>query len=233
MSEGRVLVVDDEPQMRRALQRALKAHAYQVKLAADGMTALDLLAEQPVDMVLLDLMMPGIDGFEVLRRTRTWSRVPIIVLTARGDEADTVAALDLGADDYLTKPFGIEVLLARLRAVRRRMAEPQRSVFVAGDVTIDLERRIVIRGDDPVHLAPIELDILAVLVEHRGVTVEYPQLIAAVWGESSTTPDEMPFRRQALRVHINALRRKLEPDPRAPRLILTEPGRGYRLWSSP
>jgi two-component system KDP operon response regulator KdpE len=233
VSEGRVLVVDDEPQMRRALQRALKAHAYQVELAANGATALDLLAKQDVDMVLLDLMMPGIDGFEVLRRTRTWSRVPIIVLTARGDEADTVAALDLGADDYLTKPFGIEVLLARLRAVRRRMAEPQRSVFVAGDVTIDLERQIVIRGDDPVHLAPIELDIIAVLVEHRGVTVEYHQLVAAVWGPEGTAPDELPRLLQALRVHINALRRKLEPDPYMRRLILTEPGIGYRLWSSP
>lgn len=200
-------------------------------VAGHGGAALDALAKERFDVVLLDPMISEFDGFEVLRRLTGPSAMPVIVLSARGDESDKIRALDLGADDYVTKPFAIGELLARLRAVQRRFAQTGEPVVVAGDVRIDLERPVVTHAGNPVHLAPIEFAVLTVLAEHAGMIVEYPELVAAVWGDPSLPPDEQERRLQALRVHVNALRRKPEPDPWSHRLILTEPGLGYRLWS--
>ncbi len=231
MSETQVLVVDDEAPIRRALLRALTGHGYRVQLADDGATALDLLAMQRVDLVVLDLMMPGVDGFEVLRQVRTWSHVPILVLTARGDEVDKVAALDLGADDYLTKPFGIEELLARLRALRRRAGtqnEDQPLVQV-GEIEIDLARRLVRRQDEVVRLTPTEYALLATLAKQQGRLLTHRQLIEAVWGAYSLSYSGQLKQQQQLRVYIAYLRRKLEANPAKPQLILTDPGMGYRF----
>jgi two-component system, OmpR family, KDP operon response regulator KdpE len=223
MSDERVLVVDDEPQIRRALRLALAGHGYQVETVENGDQALVLLASQVPDVVILDLVMPGTDGFDVLRETRTWSRVPIIVLSAHGQEHDKVRALDLGADDYLTKPFGMEELLARLRAVLRRAGEtaPQRSTF--GTVTIDLGRHVVTKGGTEVHLTPNEYNLLRVLVSNPGKVLTHRHLLEQVWGGYASENV------QQLRVYINYLRRKLEDDPSHPRWITTEPGIGYRL----
>ena len=223
MSGERVLVVDDEPQIRRALNSALTAHGYTVAVAEDGVTALETIASWAPDAVVLDLVMPGVDGFEVLRETRTWSPVPIIVLSARGAEADKVAALDQGADDYLTKPFGMAELLARLRVMLRRERAGTPEQLTAGEVNIDLRRHLVFRGGDEVHLTPTEFDLLRVLASEAGRILTHRQLLERVWGNYAAENS------QQLRVYINYLRRKLEEDPRDPRLILTEPGVGYRL----
>jgi two-component system KDP operon response regulator KdpE len=182
-----------------------------------------MLAMRPPDAVILDLVMPGIDGLEVLRQTREWSEVPIIVLSARGQEGDKVMALDLGADDYLTKPFGVNELLARLRAVLRRAGSIQESVISVGDITIDLARRIVTKRGEHVHLTPTEYDLLRVLARDAGKILTHRQLLERVWGSYATE------NAQQLRVYINYLRRKLEDDPAHPALIVTEPGIGYRL----
>jgi two-component system KDP operon response regulator KdpE len=223
MSGERVLVVDDEPQIRRALNSALTAHGYAVAVAEDGATALETIASWAPDAVVLDLVMPGINGFEVLRQTRTWSPVPIIVLSARGSEADKVAALDQGADDYLTKPFGMAELLARLRVVLRRERVGVPEQLTAGEVTIDLRRYLVFRGGHEVHLTPTEFDLLRVLASEAGRVLTHRQLLERVWGNYAAENS------QQLRVYINYLRRKLEADPRHPQLIVTEPGVGYRL----
>lgn len=232
MKDGRVLVVDDELQIRRALTRALTGHGYQVELAEDGAAALDLLATRSVDVMVLDLMMPGIDGFEVLREVRTWSQVPIIVLSARGEEPDKVAALDMGADDYLTKPFGIEELLARLRAAQRRSTSPNGPPppLVVGDVTIDLARHLITSRGERIPLTPTEYALLAVLAQHAGRVLTHKQLVERVWGRYSPQHDRQLRQQQQLRVYVAYLRRKLEADPTHPALILTEPGVGYRLW---
>ncbi|MBA2276746.1 MAG: response regulator [Chloroflexia bacterium] len=223
MSGERVLIVDDEPQIRRALRTALSGHGYQVELAEDGDAALMTLAARLPDVVVLDLMMPGIDGFEVLRQTRAWSTVPIIVLSARGQERDKVEALDLGADDYLTKPFGVQELLARTRAVLRRASPPAESSLTAGDITIDLARRLVTRAGAEIHLTPTEYDLLQVLAVNAGKVLTHRQLLERVWGGYAAQNS------QQLRVYVNYLRRKLENDTARPRLIITEPGIGYRL----
>ncbi len=223
MTGERVLVVDDEPQIRRALRTALTGHGYEVETADDGEATLMLLAARAPDVLVLDLVMPGVDGFEVLRRVREWSRVPIVVLSARGQERDKVTALDLGADDYLTKPFGIAELLARVRAVLRRAAPTVESRLTVGDVTVDLERRVVAKAGVEVHLTPTEYDLLRVLAVDAGKVLTHRQLLARVWGGYATENS------QQLRVYVNYLRRKLEDDPARPRLILTEPGVGYRL----
>jgi two-component system KDP operon response regulator KdpE len=227
MSGERVLVVDDEPQIRRALNSALTAHGYAVAVAEDGTTALETIASWAPDAVVLDLVMPGINGFEVLRQTRTWSPVPIIVLSARGSEADKVAALDQGADDYLTKPFGMAELLARLRVVLRRERVGVPEQLTAGEVTIDLRRYLVFRGGHEVHLTPTEFDLLRVLASEAGRVLTHRQLLERVWGNYAAENS------QQLRVYINYLRRKLEADPRHPQLIVTEPGVGYRLKADP
>jgi two-component system KDP operon response regulator KdpE len=223
VSGQRVLVVDDEAPIRRALQSALSGHGYEVEVAEGGTTALTTIATWTPDAVVLDLMMPGIDGFEVVRQTRTWSHVPIVVLSARGEERSKVEALDLGADDYLTKPFGIEELLARLRAVLRRAGAPQSPQFTVGDVTIDVARHVVTKGGQEVHLTPTEYDLLRVLATNAGKVLTHRQLLERVWGGYAAENS------QQLRVYINYLRRKLEDDPSRPRWLVTEPGIGYRL----
>lgn len=226
MSGERVLVVDDEPQIRRALRTGLLGHGYQVDVAENGEEALTMLATQPPDVVVLDLVMPHVDGFEVLRQTRAWSQIPVIVLSARGQERDKISALDLGADDYLTKPFGMEELLARLRAVLRRARAPIELTSTFGDVTIDFARHVVTKGKIEVHLTPTEYDLLAVLVRDAGKVLTHRLLLERVWGNYAAE------NLQQLRVYINYLRRKLEDDPARPHWLVTEPGVGYRLRSS-
>ncbi len=225
MSDERVLIVDDEAQIRRALRTALTGHGYRVDVADDGEAGLAALASQVPDVLVLDLVMPGLDGFEVLRQTRTWSNLPIIVLSARGDERDKVQALDLGADDYLTKPFGMEELLARIRAVLRRTPTGSVTQIAFGDVTVDLARHVVTKGGAEVHLTPTEFDLLRVLGKDHDRVLTHRQLLERVWGAYAADNSRQ------LRVYINYLRRKLEDDPSRPRWLVTEPGVGYRLRS--
>jgi len=223
VSGGRILVVDDEERIRRALRAALSGHGYAVDVAVDGPTAVFALAGRVHDAVVLNLVMPGMDGLAVLKEVRGWSEVPVIVLSARGQEADKVDALDHGADDYLTKPFGMPELLARLRAVMRRSRPEDEPVVVAGPLRIDLARRIVTRDGTEVHLTPTEWDLLRVLAASPGKVLTHRQLLERAWGGYAA--DNSP----QLRVYVNYLRRKLEADPTRPRLIVTEPGVGYRL----
>jgi two-component system, OmpR family, KDP operon response regulator KdpE len=227
MTSARVLIVDDEAQIRRALRTGLTGHGFAVEVAEDGETALTAVAAHPPDVIVLDLVMPGIDGFEVLRQLRAWSRVPVLVLSAHGEEHDKVEALDLGADDYLTKPFGMAELLARLRAVLRRAGAPQEPVLRVGDVAIDLARHVVTRSGAEIHLTPTEYDLLRVLASNADKVITHRQLLERVWGGYAAENT------QQLRVYINYLRRKLEVDPARPDLILTEPGVGYRLKADP
>ena len=223
MSGQRILVVDDEPQIRRALTTALQGHGYEVETAEDGEEALARIASWTPQAVVLDLVMPKRDGLDVLREVRTWSDLPVIVLSARGQERDKVAALDLGADDYLTKPFGIDELLARLRAVLRRSAPGPSGVIEVQHVSIDIPNHLVVCNGDEVHLTPTEFDLLAVLATNAGKVMTHRQLLERVWGGYAAE------NAQQLRVYINYLRRKLELDPAEPALIVTEPGVGYRL----
>lgn len=223
MSGERVLVVDDERQILRALRTALLGHGYEVDIAEDGDAALTLLASRPPDLMVLDLVMPGVDGFEVLRQTRTWSQLPIIVLSARGQERDKVEALDLGADDYLTKPFGMAELLARLRATLRRAGAATELLKTFGDVTVDLGRHVVTKAGAEIHLTPTEYDLLRVLTSNADKVLTHRQLLERVWGSYAVANS------QQLRVYINYLRRKLEDDPSHPRWLITEPGVGYRI----
>ena len=224
MTAGRVLVVDDDRQIRRALATALGGHGYEVEVAVDGADALAQIATWSPDIVVLDLIMPNVDGFEVVRDARTWTAVPIIVLSARGRFDDKVTALDLGADDYITKPFGIEELEARMRAVLRRARPGEvEPVIQLGDITIDLAAHVVTRRGEPVHLTPTEFTLLQTLAAERGKVVTQRQLLSRVWGSYAADDSRQ------LRVYINYLRRKLEDDPARPSLIVTEPGIGYRL----
>jgi two-component system KDP operon response regulator KdpE len=227
LSGARVLIVDDEAQIRRALRTGLSGHGYTVEVAEDGEVALAAIAAHPPDVVVLDLVMPGLDGFEVLRQLRAWSHLPVIVLSAHGQERDKVEALDLGADDYLTKPFGMGELLARLRAVLRRAGAPQEPVLRVGEVAIDLARHVVTRGGVEIHLTPTEYDLLRVLAVDADKVLTHRQLLQRVWGSYAAE------NAQQLRVYINYLRRKLEADPTRPQLIVTEPGVGYRLKADP
>ena len=220
---ARILVIDDEPQIRRALQTALTGHGYNVETAVNGSLGLAAIATWAPDAVVLDLVMPVMDGFEVLRQLRAWSDVPVIVLSARGQDPDKVVALDQGADDYLTKPFGMGELLARLRVVLRRQRGVQAASLRAGDVLIDLEHRRVERAGEEVRLTPTELSLLLVLARDAGKVLTHRQILQRVWGEYAAENSAQ------LRVYINYLRRKLERDPAHPVLIVTEPGVGYRL----
>jgi two-component system KDP operon response regulator KdpE len=230
----RVLVVDDEPQILRALAINLRARGYEVDLAADGELALTLAASHHPDVVILDLGLPGIDGVDVIRGLRGWSTVPIVVLSVREGEYDKVSALDAGADDYVTKPFGMDELLARLRAaVRRATPAEEAPVVVTPDFTIDLAAKRVHRGDgrgegagEEVRLTPTEWHLVEVLVRHQGKLVGQRQLLQEVWGPEYH--DETAY----LRVHMANVRRKLEPVPSRPRYFLTEPGMGYRFEST-
>jgi two-component system KDP operon response regulator KdpE len=225
MSAGgaRILVIDDEPQIRRALQTALTAHGYTVETAENGSVGLAAVATWTPDVVVLDLVMPVMDGFEVLRQMRPWSDVPVIVLSARGQEPDKVNALDQGADDYLTKPFGMGELLARLRVVLRRKRGVQVATIQAGDVVVDLEHRQVTRSGEEIHLTPTEMSLLLALARDAGKVLTHRQVLQRVWGDYASENSAQ------LRVYINYLRRKLEDDPAHPTLIVTEPGVGYRL----
>ena len=225
MNDGaRVLVVDDEPQILRGLRVVLRNAGYQVDVAATKAEALDALAARPPDAMVLDLVLPDGSGVEVCRDVRRWSGLPVIVLSAVGDEREKVKALDAGADDYVTKPFGSEELTARLRAVLRRAADADtEAAITVGDLTIDLAaRRVLVRGDE-VHLTPIEFDLLRVLAVHHDKLVTHRQLLHEVWGPQYS--DETHY----LRVHIAHIRAKIEADPSRPQLLVTDPGVGYRL----
>jgi two-component system KDP operon response regulator KdpE len=227
-SGQRVLVVDDDPQILRAVRTSLQARGYEVTTAGNGETALELLSEVPCDLVVLDLGLPGIDGHEVIRRVRAWSEVPIIVLSVRESQHDKVVALDHGADDYVTKPFAIPELLARMRAVTRRSAsETRSSVLTFGDLEIDLARRLVKKGDGSVRLTPTEYRLLETMATSPGKLLMHRWLLQKVWGPSYG--EESHY----LRVFIRQLRKKLGDDPAAPRFIVTEPGLGYRWRAEP
>jgi two-component system KDP operon response regulator KdpE len=224
VSEPRVLVVEDERHIVRALKIILRSAGYAVESAETKADALASLAARPPDAVVLDLVLPDGQGVEVCKDVRRWSRLPIVVLSAVGDEREKVRALDAGADDYITKPFGTDELLARLRAVLRRSAEAGGSPRIElGEVTIDLSDRRVTREGEEVHLTPIEFDLLRVLAQYRGRLVTHRQLLQEVWGP------EYGEETHYLRVHVAHIRAKLEPDPARPRYLITEPGVGYRL----
>ena len=218
-----VLLVDDEPAIRRLLRTSLAAQGYRTLEAATGAEALALAGAGGIDVVLLDLGLPDLDGIEVLKRMRAASPVPVIVLTSREDERTKVAALDLGADDYITKPFGMAELMARIRtALRHRLhQEGAVPVFRSGDLLVDLVRRIVAVGDRSVHLSPREYDILALLVKHSGRVLTHRLILGQLWGAGGDV--------QQLRVYVRQVRQKIEADPEQPRHILTETGVGYRL----
>ncbi len=230
----RVLVVDDEPQILRALRINLRARHYDVEVASTGAEALRLASTTSPDLVILDLGLPDLDGVEVIHGLRGWSDVPIIVLSGRSGGGDKVAALDAGADDYVTKPFGMEELLARMRAVTRRLVsagQPDTPVVRLGAVTVDLADRVVVRGQtgsDPtsgerLHLTPTEWHLLEVMLRQPGKLLSQRHLLAEVWGAAYVSQPAN------LRLYMAQLRRKLEPEPTRPRYFLTEPGMGYRF----
>ncbi|MGE5290162.1 MAG: response regulator [Micromonosporaceae bacterium] len=221
----RVLVVDDEPSILRALKINLTARDYEVSTAADGASGLAAVARDHPDVLILDLGLPDMDGTDVIRGVRGWSSTPIIVLSVWGQESQKVAALDAGADDYVTKPFGMDELLARLRAaVRRASPAPDEPIVTTDDFTVDLAAKRVVRaGDGDVRLTPTEWQLLEVLVRHRGRLVSQRQLLQEVWGPAYETESNY------LRVYVAQLRRKLEPEPSRPRYLITESGMGYRF----
>ncbi|HEY3956822.1 MAG TPA: response regulator [Streptosporangiaceae bacterium] len=225
----RILVVDDEPQIVRALRINLRARSYEVSTAGNGAEALDAAAKHPPDLVLLDLGLPGLDGLDVIRGLRGWTTVPIIVLSGRADSTDKVEALDAGADDYVTKPFGMEELLARMRATARR-ASPREELpqVKLGDRTVDLAAKRVSRdGAADIHLTPTEWHLLEVLLRNPGKLLTRRQLLTEVWGPGYADAAGN------LRLYMTQLRRKLEPDPPRPRWLITEPGMGYRYQPGP
>jgi two-component system KDP operon response regulator KdpE len=221
-----VLVIEDEPQMRRFLKASLESHGYRLVEALTAREGIAQAAGRNPDAILLDLGLPDFDGLEVTRRLREWSQTPVIVISARGREDDKIAALDAGADDYLTKPFGMGELLARLRVALRRAARgdgAEESVFVVGDLKVDLGARLVYRAGAEVHLTPIEYKLLATLVRHAGKVLTHRQLLKEAWGPNAVEHTHY------VRVYMTQLRHKLEPDPSRPRYLLTESGVGYRL----
>lgn len=219
----RVLVVDDEVPIRRYLRAALSAQGFTVYESALGEEALQAVLSHRPDMIILDLGLPDIDGIEVTRRLREWSQTPIIILSVREAEQDKIAALDAGADDYLTKPFGTGELLARMRvALRKQSSAVNEPVFVSKGLSMDFARRLVTVNEKEIQLTPTEYDLLKILVTHAGKVITHHQLLRQVWGEGY---DDMHI----LRVNISNLRGKIEPDPSRPTYIHTEPGVGYRL----
>ncbi len=226
MADNRkILVVDDETQITRVLRTSLSSHAYDVRVANDGETALEIMKDWTPDLVITDLSMPNMDGLELTRRLRAASSVPILILSVRGEERTKVQALDAGADDYVTKPFGMEELLARVRAWLRRSqpVDPESSVITAGDFVIDRAAHKVTVRSREVHLTPKEFDLLVYLARHAGKVVTHRALLGAIWGGQSTEQVEY------LRVFVGQLRKKLEPDGASPRYIVTEPWVGYRF----
>jgi two-component system, OmpR family, KDP operon response regulator KdpE len=223
MSEGLVLVVDDEPQILRALQTNLRGAGYDVATATSAREAVSAAAMRPPDAVILDLVLPDGSGIDVACELRTWSAAPILVLSVVGDEAEKVAALDAGADDYVQKPFGIDELLARLRALLRRAGPSTDPVLEVGELVIDLDKRLVTVGGRRVPLTPNEFELLRVLAQNEGKLMTHPAILREVWGPAYGTESHY------LHVYVSQLRRKLEDDPARPRYLLTEPGAGYRL----
>jgi two-component system, OmpR family, KDP operon response regulator KdpE len=223
-----ILVVDDEPQIRRAMRTSLEAHGYRLETAANGEEGLLKAAEIAPDLVFLDLGLPDLDGTEVIARLRSFSEVPVIVLSVRDRQADKVAALDAGADDYVTKPFGMEEVLARMRAQLRRVRadQPAPAIVLVGDLEIDLARRLVRLDGQPVHLTRTEWALLEAFVTNPGKLLTHQWLLRTVWGQGYG--EESHY----LRVYVRALRKKLGDEAASPRLILTEPGVGYR-WVAP
>ena len=220
----RVLVVDDEPQILRGLGTNLRARGYDVETAPDGERALEVAARTHPDVVILDLGLPGIDGVDVIRGLRAWTATPIIVLSARDQEQDKVEALDAGADDYVSKPFGMDELLARLRAAERRVTPgDEDAVVVTDDFRVDLSAKRVSGSDGDIRLTPTEWHLVEILIRHPGKLVSQRQLLQEVWGPQYQ--DETNY----LRVYMAQIRRKLEPDPARPRYFITEPGMGYRF----
>ncbi|MGZ8397527.1 MAG: response regulator [Gemmatimonadales bacterium] len=222
-----LLLIEDEAPMRRFLRAAMTGHDYRLVEAATAKEGLAQAASRNPDVILLDLGLPDADGLEVTRQLREWSSTPIIVLSARGQEQDKVRALDLGADDYITKPFGVEELLARIRVALRHASLPPggapEPVFTAGDLTVDLAKRQVLRGGQEVHLTPTEYKLLVALIRHAGKLLTHRQLLQEVWGNNYINQTHY------LRIYVMQLRQKIEPDPTQPRLLLTEPGVGYRF----
>jgi two-component system, OmpR family, KDP operon response regulator KdpE len=220
---SRILVVDDEPQILRALQTNLRGAGYEVFTAATAEAALAEAAARQPDAVILDLVLPDGNGTDVVRRLRTWSSAPVLVLSAVGDEGEKVAALDAGADDYVTKPFGIDELLARLRASLRRVETTGEPVIEIGDLVVDLEKRSVVAAGKRVSLTPHEFELLALLARNPGKLLTHAAILREVWGPQYGRESHY------LHVYVSQLRRKIEPEPTRPRYILTEPGAGYRF----
>jgi two-component system KDP operon response regulator KdpE len=220
---SRVLVVDDEPQILRALETTLRGAGYAVMTAASGEAALTQAAVRPPDAVILDLVLPGKSGTEVCRELREWSQVPVLVLSAVGEEREKVAALDAGADDYVTKPFALDELLARLRALLRRATPTAEPVIAIGELRIDLEKRAVYRNGDLVQLTPHEFGLLRLLALNEGKLLTHRMILREVWGAAYQAESHY------LHVYVSQLRRKIERDPTRPRYLLTEPSAGYRL----
>jgi two-component system KDP operon response regulator KdpE len=223
MTGQRILVVDDEPQILRALRTTLRGAGYTVDTAATSEQALAAAAAHPPEAVILDLVLPDGTGTDVARELRTWLQAPIVVLSAVGEERQKIAALDAGADDYVTKPFSVDELLARLRAVLRRSAPSQEPILVVGEIEIDVPERRVTVGGERVKLSPHEFDLLRVLAQNQGKLLTHRTLLREVWGPAYEVEAHY------LHVYVSHLRRKLEPDPSSPRYLLTEPGAGYRL----
>ena len=223
MSAARILVVDDEPHFLRALRTTLRGAGYEVETATTGEEALAAAALRPPEAVILDLVLPDRRGTEVCRELRAWTGIPIILLSAVGDEAEKVAALDAGADDYVTKPFGIDELLARLRAALRRSGPTGAPVLEIGELRVDLDRRLVSVSGREVHLTPHEFDLLRLFAQHEGKLLTHRTILQQVWGPAYGHESNL------LHVYISQLRRKIEPDPARPRYLLNEPGVGYRL----
>ena len=224
----RILVVDDEPQLTRVLRTGLKSHGYDVRTAADGLSGLETFNDWHPDLVITDLAMPNMNGLELCRKVRAVSPAPIIVLSAKGEEKTKVEALDIGADDFVTKPFGIDELLARIRAALRRAVTPvvndaEPTVLQEGDFRVDLESRSVTVADREIRLTPKEFDLLTYLMRHAGKVLTHHTLLAALWGGNYVEQNEY------LRVFVGNLRKKIEPDATSPRYILTEPWIGYRF----
>jgi two-component system KDP operon response regulator KdpE len=226
-SKQRILVVDDEPQLTRVLRRSLIAKGYDVRIAGDGEFALQTFRDWPAALVITDLAMPNMGGLEFCRQLRAISQVPIIVLSVRGEEATKVEALDAGADDYITKPFGMDELLARIRATLRRKpaSDSHSQILEAGDFRVDLEAHTATQGSQELHLTPKEFDLMTHLIRNAGKVLTHRALLGAVWGGDYT--EQLEY----LRVFIGQLRKKIEPDPSTPRYILTEPWIGYRFNS--
>lgn len=226
-----VVLIEDAPEIRRFLRATLAGHGYRLVEAETGREGLQAAETRQPDLIILDLGLPDIDGLEVIRRLRQWTAVPILVLSARGQEVDKVAALDAGADDYVAKPFGVGELLARMRVslrhAERTVRDVEEQAYKAGDLVVDLaQRRVTVNGQD-VHLTPIEYRLLTTLIKHAGKVLTHKQLLKEVWGRPY---DDQPH---YLHVFMNQLRRKIEPDPTRPHHLLTEPGVGYRLAVPP